>query len=514
MKLNLYVIADYLKGFSFKSQFADPVLEGFLKGILLFNPGMNLKTDQLYLSHASDLPETLNTDAHYSIICIGTPPESYLKNNVNLLYLNTDTSLICLFNAVETIFQKFSQWDETLQSIFFQKKSIKALCEASLFIFENPISVYTSDLRLICYAEKEKLDHLMLFETSDTEKYMSIDDINALKIDSEYIETIKSYEPTIFPKDAFGYRILFDNLRIQDIYVARICISETDRPIKSSDFLLIRNLSFYSELCLRDHDNQQYNNHPQDFDHLLFDLLSNKKVELNLLKKSLHYYHWSNTDSYFCCQLPISSYEKSVLTANALSFQLSTNINESCVIQFENAIVLLINLTRSSKTRNQHLGTLAYFIREGIIKAGVSNAFHDFSKLGFYYQQAKIAYQIGSVYDETLWCYRYENYALRFLIDRSSEGYEPEVLCASGLLLLQEYDMKRGRNYCEVLKVFLANNMSIAKTIRILYLQRATFLYQLKRITEISGLNLSDYQTRLHLMLSFEILEKKEPIQH
>ncbi|KNZ40766.1 helix-turn-helix domain-containing protein [Acetobacterium bakii] len=51
--------------------------------------------------------------------------------------------------------------------------------------------------------------------------------------------------------------------------------------------------------------------------------------------------------------------------------------------------------------------------------------------------------------------------------------------------------------------------MSIAKTIRIIYLQRATFLYQLKRITEIFGLDLSDYKIRLHLMLSFEILGKK-----
>jgi sugar diacid utilization regulator len=502
------VIADHLKGFSFESQFADPIMKGSLKGVLLFYSGMDLKTDQLYLSYASDLPEPQSVEAHYNIVCIGKPPEAYLKNTVNLLYLNSDTSLNGLFNAIEMIFQKFAQWEETLQSIFYQKKSIKALCEASLCVFENPISVYTSDLRLVCYAEKEKPDQLMLFNTSDTEKYMSIDEVNALKIDSEFIETIKSYEPTIFPKDAFGYRILLDNLRIQDIYVARICISETDQPIKKSDLFLIRTLSFYSELCLRHHDNEQYNNHPQNFDHLLFELLSNREVEVKLLHKYLDYYHWSGKDSFFCCQLPISSYEKSVLTANALSFQLSTNIKESCVIQFENAIVLLINLTRSSKTRNQHLGNLAYFIREGIIKAGVSEVFHEFSKLGFYYQQAKIAYQMGSVYDETLWCYRYENYALRFLIDRASEGYHPEVLCIPGLLWLREYDLKRSRNYCEVLKVYLENNMNIAKTIRVLYLQRGTFLYQLKRITEISGLDLADYQTRLHLMLSFEILEK------
>lgn len=299
---------------------------------------------------------------------------------------------------------------------------------------------------------------------------------------------------------------MIHNLDIQNVYVARICISETDRPIKNSDILLIRTLAFYSELCLRDQDAQQYNNHPKDFDNVLISLLSQEDVAPGAVEKCLNYYHWAPYDAYFCFQLPISSYEKSTLTANSLSFQLSTHISGSCVTQFNNSIVLIINLTQSGKTRNQHLANLAFFIREGITKAGVSNEFYDFAKLARYYHQAKIAFEIGSLYDETVWCYRYENYVLQFLIDRASAGYEPEVLCHSGLLRLKEYDEKRGRNYCEVLKVYLVNNMSIAKTIRILFLQRATFLYQLKRITEISHLNLADYQTRLHLMLSFQIL--------
>lgn len=508
MNLNLNLIADYLTDYSFQTNFVDDLSSSPLKGLRLFDPQQPLCPSLLYVATATDLPALIVTDEPCNIVAIGAPPEAYFKSNLNLLILDAEVSLIRVFNAVEAIFQRFNQWEAQLQTVFYTKKSIKALCDVSLDIFINPISVYTSDLKLMCYAEREKPDQLMLFNTADNEKYLSIEEINALKIDSDFIHTITTRVPEIFPNDIFGYRILIHNLHLQNVYVARICISETDRPIKNSDFLLIQTLAFYSELCLHDHGEQPYNQHPKDFDNLLTELLSHREVDTSALNKYLNYYHWNINDAYCCCQLPISSYEKSTLTANALSFQLSTHISGSCVTQYDNAIVLIINLSQSGKSRNQHLSNLAYFIRDGIIKAGVSHEFNGFANLPAYYQQAKIAFEVGSQYDETLWCYRYENYALQFLVDRAAAGFDPEVLCAAGLLRLRDYDQKRGRNYCEVLKVYLENNMNVAKTIRILFLQRATFLYQLKRITEIGNLNLTDYPTRLHLLLSFQILEQ------
>ena len=45
-------------------------------------------------------------------------------------------------------------------------------------------------------------------------------------------------------------------------------------------------------------------------------------------------------------------------------------------------------------------------------------------------------------------------------------------------------------------------------TRRKLYLQRATFLYQLQRILEISGLKLDDHKVRLELLIAFEIMDE------
>ena len=49
--------------------------------------------------------------------------------------------------------------------------------------------------------------------------------------------------------------------------------------------------------------------------------------------------------------------------------------------------------------------------------------------------------------------------------------------------------------------------MSVTQTIRKIYLQRASFQYQLQKIQEITDANLDDFETRLHILLSFRILD-------
>ena len=71
--------------------------------------------------------------------------------------------------------------------------------------------------------------------------------------------------------------------------------------------------------------------------------------------------------------------------------------------------------------------------------------------------------------------------------------------------MLIDYDREHNRSYANILKTYLQCNMSVAKAMKRLYVQRATLLYQLKRIDEISQLDLQDYQTRLYLMIYFAV---------
>lgn len=106
------------------------------------------------------------------------------------------------------------------------------------------------------------------------------------------------------------------------------------------------------------------------------------------------------------------------------------------------------------------------------------------------------------------WMFRYDNYALTDLMKSAQNGHCIESLIPAGLAKLIQYDHENHRHFTNALKVYLRENMHIANTIKKLYLQRATFLYQLKRILEISELKLEDHKVRLELLIAFEIMDE------
>ena len=106
------------------------------------------------------------------------------------------------------------------------------------------------------------------------------------------------------------------------------------------------------------------------------------------------------------------------------------------------------------------------------------------------------------------WMFCYDNYALTDLMKSDQNNHCIESLIPAGLAKLIEYDLENHRHFTNALKVYLRENMHIANTIKKLYLQRATFLYQLKRILEISELKLEDHKVRLELLIAFEIMDE------
>lgn len=84
-----------------------------------------------------------------------------------------------------------------------------------------------------------------------------------------------------------------------------------------------------------------------------------------------------------------------------------------------------------------------------------------------------------------------------------------EALYPIGLKKLLRYDKEHNREYTFALKTYLEQNMSVTATIRQLYIQKSTFIYQLKRIHDITNVNFEDTQTRMLYSMIFQIMEKR-----
>ena len=69
--------------------------------------------------------------------------------------------------------------------------------------------------------------------------------------------------------------------------------------------------------------------------------------------------------------------------------------------------------------------------------------------------------------------------------------------------ILREYDHAHDTELSETLNTFLQCSGSYKKTSDTLFIHRTTLMYRLDRITELTGIDLEDQSTRLHLSLSF-----------
>ncbi|MCD8217944.1 MAG: helix-turn-helix domain-containing protein [Clostridiales bacterium] len=74
------------------------------------------------------------------------------------------------------------------------------------------------------------------------------------------------------------------------------------------------------------------------------------------------------------------------------------------------------------------------------------------------------------------------------------------------LKILRGYDAVHHTDFYETLHIYLKKERNIAETARQMHLHRNTLLYRLKRLEELVPADLDDDRTRLHLLLSFEIV--------
>lgn len=507
MNLNSYIIKDYLTIPVRQTILNSDLLKRPLQSVVFYSPELFIDDTLVIIITSADLKKILPNLDSGCFIC-SSDEEINLENcGADVLLLDKEISILEIYEELRKIFQSFEQLDQKMNELVRQEAALNLFGNALLKFLWNPISLYSEDMRLLFYSERKKPRQYQIYFENELNQYLPDEEIEDLKIDKEYNETIEAYEPAIFSATRWGYRILFYNIRIDNMYVARLMILETDRPLNQSDYTLLVYLADFVSYMMSK-KNLNLNNHPRYLDDCLESLLQGDFVEDQKLNIALEELGWHINDRYLCMTVLGSQYDKKFRTTTPVAIRIENALSHSVTLLKNDNIVVLTNLTLSSLDKNELLQQLVYILREGLMKAGVSREFSSLKLVKDFYMQSLTALNLGSKRDPMFWLFRYDNYALTHLMDSARNDQCIEALIPTGLCKLMSYDRENNRHFTNALKVYLQENMHIANTIRKLYLQRATFLYQLKRIQEISGLKLENPKVRLELLIVFEIMDE------
>lgn len=291
------------------------------------------------------------------------------------------------------------------------------------------------------------------------------------------------------------------------MYVARAMIYEIDRPLRDSDWALLKFWGKFVQYCLKNTDILDSPTHPKDFDTLIESLLAHKPVSEQQYTDILSSFGWKASDQYLCISFGENNYDEKSGTILSLCANLEIRFSNSAALRVKNRILLVINIDRLDTSYDDFLQIFSVFLREGILKAGISNIFTDLKDIDVYYRQAQRALELGEKVNYTYWSYFYEKYAYLDMRSNAAKDYTLLALCPTGIKELIQYDIDHGHNFTYTLITYLNNNCNLARCTRILYLQRSTLLYQIKRIREITKMNISSMDTQKWILFYFSILE-------
>ena len=122
-------------------------------------------SNRVYVSFSNQLPENPVLKPGSVLVCVGgTPATRYLIGCADCIVVSGQLDLFTIFNQLQEIYDKFDRWELALQDILDTDAEVNRILEASMPIFENPISVIDANYQFLGYTKIiDELDSLKVY---------------------------------------------------------------------------------------------------------------------------------------------------------------------------------------------------------------------------------------------------------------------------------------------------------------------------------------------------------------
>ena len=511
MRLSMAVIYEYFENENEKVKMRGGMAEEtlHLKGIAWYQKEVVEKDpDLIYIGYLEDMEE--ESEERFYSICVPDNRESLepvdVEGKKNRIYLTGNMSLLAAFSKVQNLFFYYQEWEEELYKALMNNAGIRELCALSSGIFDNMIQVYDRNLFLLASANESKGSQEWEYDKDTGKRILSMDTINDFKLDKKFKETMTTKGIQIYEGSSLTARVLYINFWEEGQYEGRLCISEMNRKFTKTDKAMASYLARNIKGALR-----WQNYFPQQKSRILesmfLKLLDEKIVDENVFSRRLREYEWGREDEYFCIWIKMDERDFEISSGEVTCHKLEMQFPSAFAFIYKDGILMLVNITKLDTGIHDFYSSFAMFLREGLFKAGISRISKDFFQIREYYEQGAIAFEVGQKVDPMFWYYKFEDYAVSYLLAKGMKGFPARIFCPEGLMRILEYDEAHQTELSCTLRTYLECNMNIAHASEKLFIHRSTFLYRIERIFKISGMDIQNQEMRFWILVSYHLLD-------
>lgn len=478
MQFSLWMVEEALQPYVVERHLTFPVSRT-IENIRLYARQSERRDDTLYVEQS----DVFFQDGDDSIICIHR--DSFLR-------VHTATVTL-VFNQILQFFEETREWEILLNDRITSGCLLRDVLNHFHDVLPLPLMVLDNGQIMLAHSEafgKDTIDE----EWNAALETGSFHIGKLAEYNRLHHESIRQRGNYIIPSGPFPYASFNRNIYIDSEFVGFISLIliEEIREVYEDWFdlactAILNWMKLYMQqnaIILRQE--------------ALAELLEGHREHLKQFSDAMYTVGWNREDAK---RILVVSCLSDVLNMNLhIARVLGQNTSSVYAIEHQNQIVAVIKDTLLSS--GEYSASLLPILEKSGYYGGLSNPFTDYDSLQHFYRQARIAMQYcvprpGHVQS-------IQDHLLPFLLETLQTSADME-LRHPALLLLAEYDRVHRTDLLHILEVFLKHFCNQSETAKALYLHRSSVIRKIDRIVQLTGVDLDDYETRLHLMLSFEL---------
>ncbi|MNM66668.1 Purine catabolism regulatory protein [compost metagenome] len=432
-------------------------------------------------------------------ICTATIDYTQQCENISAIVVK-EQSLVKLYNAVFTIFKRYSAWDNTMRNLLLKNAPLSDYISCSLSIIANPMIIHDTNWRYLARAGENSFP--------DNYKYYNrqeVVDPSSVVTAEQLMSTLQDSKKIIHSNNKeFDCEFITRNLFDGNTVVGILTVSNHAHSFRVQDPALIEHLVQYLEMAFRYSAYTGQNNN--QLKNTILGLLNGKEyndAEIRLSRNQLFTLEGQVSQKFYCMAVLSKSPN---YTLQYIAYQLEAALPKVVAVPFKSMIVVLY-CANASQTWVEFSTIISTTLIKLSVQAGCSDAFEDFYTLYDYYKQASAALIYGTSNEQSKTIYRFKDYALKYFFQNGCSVIPARLICADCIIQLAERDKNSSVSYCESLIVYLDTGRNATETARRLNIKRNTFLARLDRIIKLLDLDLENPEERMYIEISLNLLK-------
>lgn len=468
---------------------------------VFYEKGLDI-SDHICVCSPDDLSKILPDSGVF--ITVGDIPADISGQDIELITVCGGVSTSALFNSLQAIFDYYDAWENDMNNLIEHSKGYSDIIQCATKYLDCPISIVDEDFTIIAVSEQSASE----IRDSDDHSKISKAIMNELISDPLFSKGLHNTD--VFEFMLSGEIFLSYNFKKDGRYLGRVSLYFKNKNSKDAYIYLLRFLARKIEIMLRSIGS--FLIHKESFSSLreiLSAHLRSNPTERQYTEYRLNENGWSYFDEYVLIRLQPEFRHEWQLHSTYLIPLTERMWPGSCAVEHDKYVVVLLDKdVYAARSDKNFMQDLAYFLRDGLMLAGISRSFHGLDQIPSYYRQTELAVSIGRDKDPMCWYYCFDDYALFCWLNYGIMNFAPEQICSPVLLSLIAYDKANNTEYYKTLRTFYNKKFSYTHAAEDLYIHRTTLIKRVERIVELTGAVLDNPDDNLYNELSFRYLDK------